>query len=125
MVFSVKIIRGENEMTTETHPKEVDKEKQRMAGAISGGIFLISLGILLATGWWWPGIMVAIGLASGAALIFRGKTWQGIVSLAFFCGIAVVVEVVRRTDVDGVVVGAMILVGIGVIILLKALFFRE
>ena len=112
-------------MTTETHPKDVDKDKQRMAGAISGGIFLISLGILLATGWWWPGIMVAIGLSSGAALIFRGKTWQGIGSLAFFCGIAVVVEIVRRTDVDGVVVAAMILVGIGVIVLLKALFFRE
>ena len=112
-------------MTTETHPKETSKDKQRMAGAISGGIFLISLGILLVTGWWWPGIMVAIGLSSGAALIFRGKTWQGIVSLAFFCGIAVVVEIVRRTDVDGVVVGAMILVGIGVIILLRALIFRE
>ena len=101
-------------MTTETHPKEVDKEKQRLAGAISGGIFLISLGI-----------MVAIGLSSGAALIFTGKTWQGVGSLLFFCGIAVAVEIVRRTDVDGVVVGAMILVGIGVIILLKALFFRE
>jgi hypothetical protein len=112
-------------MTTETHPKDVDKEKQRMAGAISGGIFLISLGVLLATGWWWPGIMVAIGLSSGAALIFRGKTWAGIGSLAFFCGIAVVVEIVRRTDVDGVVVAAMILIGIGVIILLKAVFFRE
>jgi hypothetical protein len=112
-------------MTTEAHPKDVDKEKQRMAGAISGGIFLIGLGILLATGWWWPGIMVVIGLSSGAALIFRGKTWRGIGSLAFFCGIAVFVEIVRRTDVDGVVIAAMILVGIGVIILLKALFFRE
>ena len=112
-------------MTTETHPKDVDKERQRMAGAISGGIFLICLGILLVTGWWWPGIMVAIGLSSGAALIFRGKTWRGIGTLAFFCGIAVMVEIVRRTDVDGLVVGAMILIGIGVIILLKTLFFRE
>ena len=112
-------------MATETHPKDVDKDKQRMAGGISVAIFLISLGVLLLTGWWWPGIMVAIGLSSGAALVFRGKTWQGIGSLAFFCGIAVVVEIIRRTDVDGLVVAAMILVGIGVIILIKALFFRE
>ena len=112
-------------MTTEAHPKDVDKEKQRMAGGISGGIFLIGLGVLLATGWWWPGIMVVIGLSSGAALIFRGKTWRGIGTLAFFCGFAVIVEIVRRTDVDGVVIAAMILVGIGVITLLKALFFRE
>ena len=112
-------------MSAEAHPKNVDKEKQRMAGAISGGIFLISLGILLITGWWWPGIMAAIGLSSGAALIFRGKTWRGIGTLAFFCGIAVVVEIVRRTDVDGLVIAAMILIGIGVITILKTLFFRD
>jgi hypothetical protein len=95
-----------------------------MAGAISGGIFLISLGVLLVTGWWWPGIMVALGLASGAALIFRGKILGGIVSLVFFCGIAVAVELIRTTDVSGVVIGTFILVVIGVIVLVKALFFR-
>jgi hypothetical protein len=112
-------------MTAEADIDTVDKEKKRLAGGISGGIFLISLGVLLVTGWWWPGIMVAIGLASGASLIFRGKIWQGIGSLVFFCGIAVAVEVVRATDISGVVIGAFILIGIGVIILVKALFFRE
>jgi len=102
-----------------------EQEKQRMAGAISGGIFMISLGVLLFTGWWWPGIMVALGLSSGAALIFRGKTWQGISTLLFFCGIAVAVELIRSTDISGVVIGAFILIGIGVIVLVKALFFRE
>ena len=112
-------------MTSEVETKSNDGEKQRMAGAISGGIFLISLGVLLVTGWWWPGIMVALGLASGAALIFRGKVLGGIVSLVFFCGIAVAVEFIRTTDVSSVVIGAFILVGIGVIIIVKALFFRE
>ena len=112
-------------MTTETNIETVDKDKKRLADGIAGGIFLISLGVLLATGWWWPGIMVAIGLSSGASLIFRGKIWQGIGSLVFFCGIAVAVELIRTTDVSGVVIGAFILVGIGVIILVKALFFRE
>jgi hypothetical protein len=112
-------------MTTESHPEVDSREKQAMAGGIALAIFLVSLGVLLATGWWWPGIMVAIGLSSGASLIFRGKTWQGIVSLVFFCGFAVVVELVRETDIDGVVIAAMILVGIGVITLVKALFFRE
>jgi len=112
-------------MASETQPKEVSKEKQRQASAISGGIFLISLGVLLVTGWWWPGIMVAIGLASGAELIFRGKVWSGIGSLLFFCGIAVVVEWGRVSDVSWTVVGAMILIGIGVIILVKAFFLPE
>ena len=111
-------------MTTETHPKDVSKEKQRMADGIAAGIFLISLGVLLVTGWWWPGIMVALGLSSGASLIFRGRIWAGIGSLAFFCGIAVVVELIRFTEVSWVVVAAFILIGIGVITLLKALFFR-
>jgi len=112
-------------MTSEIETKSTDKDQARMAGAISGGIFLISLGILLVTGWWWPGIMVALGLSSGAALIFRGKVLGGIVSLVFFCGIAVAVELIRTTDVSGVVIGAFILIGIGIIVLVKALFFRE
>jgi hypothetical protein len=112
-------------MTNEVETKSNDKDRQRMAGAISGGIFLISLGVLLFTGWWWPGIMVAIGISSGAALIFRGKTWQGIGSLIFFCGIAVAVEIVRSTDISGVVIGAFILIGIGVIVLVKAFILRE
>ena len=68
---------------------------------------------------------VALGLSSGAVLIFRGKTWQGILSLVFFCGIAVVVEIVRSTGISGVVVGAFILIGIGVIVLVKAFILRE
>jgi hypothetical protein len=69
--------------------------------------------------------MVAIGLASGAELIFRGKVWSGIGSLLFFCGIAVAVEWARVSDVSWTVVGAMILIGIGVIILVKTFFLRE
>ena len=69
--------------------------------------------------------MVALGLTSGAALVFRGKVLGGIASLVFFCGIAVAVEFILTTDVSSVVIGAFILVGIGVIILAKALFFRE
>jgi hypothetical protein len=111
-------------MTTQTNIETVDKDKDRLARGIAGGIFLISLGVLLVTGWWWPGIMVALGLSSGAALILRGKVLGGIVSL-FFCGIAIAVEFIRTTDVSGVVIGAFILVGIGIIILVKALFFRE
>lgn len=112
-------------MATEEQLKDMEKDKRRMAGSISGGIFLIGLGVLLATGWWWPGIMVVIGLSSGAALIFRGKTWRGIGTIAFFCGFALVVEILRRSDVEGVVIAAIVLIGIGVVIVLKTLFFRD
>jgi hypothetical protein len=96
--------------------------KKRVASAISGGIFVISLGVLLITGWWWPGIMIAIGLSSGAELIFRGKTLQGIGSLAFFCAIPIVVAVVQRIDIPWPVVGGLILIGGGVITLVRVFF---
>ena len=75
--------------------------RKRRASAISGGIFLISLGILIITGWWWPGIMIAIGLAGGAELVFRGRIAQGIGTLVFFCAIPVAVWIIRPSGFRG------------------------
>jgi hypothetical protein len=112
-------------MTTEATAETVDTSRRRKASAISGGLFLISLGLLIWTGWWWPGIMVAIGLAGGAEQIFRGQTARGIGTLLFFWGIALVVIIVQTTAVPWSIVGPLILVGIGVIILVKAFYLRE
>jgi hypothetical protein len=100
-------------------------DRQRQASSVSGGIFLISLGILIITGWWWPGIMIALGLSGGAELIFRGRIVKGIGTLAFFCAIPIAVWVIRATDVPWTLVGPMILIGLGVILLVKAVFLRE
>jgi hypothetical protein len=112
-------------MTSEETMDKQDATRKRQGDALSGGIFLISLGVLIITGWWWPGIMVALGLSGGAGLIFRGRTREGISTLVFFIGIAVAVELIRRTDISGVVIGSFILIGIGIIILAKAFLFRE
>ncbi len=112
-------------MTTDTNIETVDKDKKRLADGIAGGIFLISLGVLLVTGWWWPGIMIALGLSSGASLIFRGKIWGGILSLAFFCSIPIAVWIINETEVSWTLVGAFILIGFGVITVVKVFFFRE
>jgi len=101
------------------------EDKQRKASAISGGIFLISLGVLIITGWWWPGIMIAIGLSSCAELVFRGRIAQGIGSLVFFCAIPIVVAIIQATQIPWTVVVALVLVGIGVITLVKAFYLRE
>ena len=101
----------------------MDKKKQ--ASAISGGIFLICLGILIFTGWWWPGIMFAIGLSSGAELIFRGQTSKGIGTLVFFSAIPFVVWIVNETTIPWSIVGPLILVALGVITLVKAFYLRE
>lgn len=102
-----------------------NKAQKRRASSISGGIFLISLGILLFTGWWWPGIMFAIGLAGGAELVFQGKTLRGIGTLLFFCAIPIIVWVIQEVNVPWEVVGPLVLIGIGVIILTKTFLLRE
>ena len=112
-------------MTAETGVETVDKDRKRMADGISGGIFLISLGVLLYTGWWWPGIMIALGLSSGASLIFRGRVWQGILSLVFFCSIPIGIWIINETQISWTLVGAFILIGLGVITIAKVFFFRE
>lgn len=111
-------------MSTEAYSEDLEKEKKRKASAISGGIFLISLGVLLYTGWWWPGIMIAIGLSAGAELVFRGKILQGIGTLLLFSSIPIAIWVVQETEIPWTLVGPLILIGIGVIVLVKAVFLR-
>ena len=112
-------------MSTETYAKDMNKDKKRTASAISGGIFLICLGVLLYTGWWWPGIMFAVGLSGGAELVFRGQTVRGIGTLAFFCAIPVAIWVIQETEIPWSIVGPLVLVGLGIIVLVKAFFLHE
>ena len=100
-------------------------DKQKQASAISGGIFLIGLGVLLFTNWWWPGIMVVIGLAGCAELVFRGQIWRGIGTLVFFLAIPTVLWIVQVTPIRWEIAGPLILIGIGVIVLVKAFFLRD
>jgi len=113
-------------MTTESDTtRAANGDKQRTASAIWLGIFLVGLGVLLFTGWWWPGIMVVLGLAGCAALVFRGQTARAIGTLALFWGIAIVAIIVQKVDVPWAIVGPLVLIGIGVIILVKAFFLRD
>lgn len=112
-------------MSTETYANDIVKEKKKRASAISGGIFLISLGILVYTGWWWPGIMLAVGLSGGAELVFRGKILRGIGTLVLFCAIPIVIWVVQETEIPWSLVGPLVLIAVGVIVLVKAFFLSD
>jgi hypothetical protein len=122
---NTKFGKERHEMTTEIYSAEVNSQKQQVAKSVSVGILLIGLGILLFTGWWWPGIMFAIGVSSGAKLVLEGKIVKGIGTLALFCAIPAAVWVFNETAISWSLVGPVVLIGVGVTALVKAFFLRK
>lgn len=112
-------------MSVEAEVSTTEKDLKKRGSAISGGIFLIGLGVLLITNWWWPGIMFVIGLSGGAELIFRGKIWRGIGTIAFFSAIPIVVWIVQETEIPWGLVGPFILIGLGIITLVKVFYLKD
>ena len=96
-------------------------DKRRARDGITGGLLLVGLGVLLLTGWWWPGIMVVLGIAIGAGLVFRGRYLAGVVMAAIFFAI----PLLTQTDIPWNIFGPMILIGVGVVVLVKAFVLRE
>ena len=94
----------------------------RKASGVSFGIFLICIGVLLFTKWWWPGIIMALTLPAGAEMIFRGRTWAGIGMIVVFAALTAGVALIREMDISGTAIGAMVLITLGGITLVKVFF---
>jgi hypothetical protein len=95
--------------------------KRRARDGITGGLLLVGIGVLLFTGWWWPGIMVVLGIAIGAGLVFRGRYLAGLAMAAIFFAI----PFLAQTDIPWEIFGPMILIGLGVVALVRAFVLRE
>lgn len=87
----------------------------RRRSTISGGVFLIGLGMLLLTGWWWPGIMLVIGAASASELFLRGKVLSAMGTFALFAGIPLMIDLVNAVDLPWGWLGAFVLIGLGLV----------
>jgi hypothetical protein len=61
-----------------------------MWGGISGGVFLIGLAVLALTGWWWPGILVLLGITALASSVASGRPWAGVQGALWLFGIALI-----------------------------------
>jgi hypothetical protein len=48
---------------------------QYQANAVTSAVLLVGLGILIVTGWWWPGIMFLIGICSILQGFVGGRGW--------------------------------------------------
>lgn len=87
---------------------------------ISGGVFLVGLGMLLITGWWWPGIMLVIGASSASELFLRGKILPALGTFALFAGIPLAISIVSATHIPWGWVGAFVLIGLGILTIFRS-----
>lgn len=95
--------------------------RSRLSGSsITGGVFLVGLGMLVLTGWWWPGIMLVIGLASAAELARRGQMAAAATTFVGFAAIPVAIALVSAINVPWVPVGAFVLIALGLLSLARA-----
>jgi hypothetical protein len=104
------------------------RQERRMArrsglsgSPITGGVFLVGLGMLILTGWWWPGIMLVIGLASAAELARRGHLAAAAATFVGFAAIPVAIALASAIDVPWVPGGAFVLIALGLLSLARAM----
>jgi len=96
-------------------------ERRRTRNPITGGLLLIGIGILILTGWWWPGIMFVLGIAIGSGLVFRGRYLAGAIAAAIFFAIPSLTE----ANIPWGTVGPLLLIGVGAVVLIKAFYLRD
>ena len=96
-------------------------DRERVGSGITVGLFLIGLGVIWLAEWWWPGIMVVLGIAIGSGLVFRSRYVPALVVMVIFFGIPLLAE----AHIPWSLFAPMVLIGLGVIILTKTFLLRE
>lgn len=92
---------------------------------MSGGIFLIGLGMLSLTGWWWPGILLVLGCAIAADRYVHGQTWQALGSLVLGLVVPLGIALTEQLNVPWHLVGPFVLIALGLMRLADTVIWRE
>lgn len=95
--------------------------KRKHTPGVSGGVFLIGLGVLVYTGWWWPGILLIVGLASSAELILRGKYLSALITFGFFSAIPLFLS----AHIPWSIFGPFILIAIGAAVIVRSFTLQK
>ncbi len=96
--------------------KEKSAQLKEKADAIGGAVFFIGLGILLLTGWWWPGIIVVIGVSSVVTSLLAGKIRDALIAVVIF-GIVIGLSL---ANIPITIVIALLVIGVGIWIFIHA-----
>jgi len=65
---------------------------KRKAHSLSFALFLVGLGIITYFKYWWPGIMLAVGLPLALRQYLLGKRFDMTISLIVFLGVFITVQ---------------------------------
>ncbi len=88
---------------------------------IFAGIMLIGLGILIFTGWWWPGIMLVIGTALAADKFFQGQIKEAIGLFLLFLAIPTAIFIFTNNIISPTIFVPVLLIGIGIMVIGRSL----
>ena len=88
-------------------------ERRSERTGLAGALILIGIGILIITGWWWPGIMVVLGVAIAAERLVAGRYVEAVVALAIFLSIPVAISLMTSIDIPWAWVVGLVLIGVG------------
>jgi len=91
--------------------------KKGKANAIGGAVFLIGLGILFLSKWWWPGIIVVIGASGAVTSLIKGNLRHALVTIVIFG----VIFALFMTEISTSVIIALLLIGVGVWVVLNSI----
>jgi predicted membrane protein len=75
------------------------KMSRRKAHSLSFALFLIGLALVAYFKYWWPGIMLAVGIPIAVRQYLLGKIFDMIVSLVVFIGVFVTVQFQIKWDI--------------------------
>ena len=91
---------------------------------IFAGIMLIGLGILVFTGWWWPGIMLVIGTALGVDNFLKGRIKEALGLFLLFLAIPTAVFIFTNNIISPTIFVPILLIGIGSLVIGRSLLSR-
>jgi len=117
--------RGKNLIVSQgLHNKEDGVNNKQLASTISWGIFIIGLGLLFWSEWWWPGVMLVLGVSAAAELLFRGRAKEALGTFAFFLAIPVVYALIASVPIPWETLIAVALIAGGGMLIGKAILAR-
>jgi len=94
---------------------------KRKANTIANGLFLICLGVLFYTDFWWPGILIAIWILPATREFLTGRLYDLFITSAIFFGLFAV----YIFHIEWAVLMPVMLVTGGIYIIFREYYFSD